>query len=74
MANVSVTNGLRTTTVAELSDEQIRTVLTHIERVVGDDELREAVHGDLAPCSEREFVEEFCTRFEAKHGAVVTIG
>lgn len=74
MANISVTNGTRITTVAELSDEQIRNVLAHIESGLGGDELREAVHGDLAPCGEREFVEEFCKRFEAASGEVSTLG
>lgn len=33
-----------------------------------DDEIREAVHADLAPCSDREFFDEYCHRHYAKFG------
>ena len=33
-----------------------------------DDDLREAVHADLAPCSEQEFFEAYCKAHEAKYG------
>lgn len=38
-----------------------------------DDEIREAVHADLAPCSEVEFLEEYMRRHEAKYGVAFTI-
>lgn len=31
-----------------------------------DDELREEVHGDLAPCTNQEFIEEYAKRHEVK--------
>lgn len=33
-----------------------------------DDEIREAVHADLAPCSEEEFLVEYMKRHYAKYG------
>ncbi len=33
-----------------------------------DDEVRESVHEDMAPCSEQEFFDEYCKRHEAKFG------
>lgn len=33
-----------------------------------DDEIREAVHADLTPCSEVEFLEEYMRRHYAKYG------
>lgn len=33
-----------------------------------DDEIREAVHADLAPCSEAEFLTEYMARHIAKYG------
>lgn len=33
-----------------------------------DDEIREAVHADLAPCSNAEFLAEYCRRHEEKFG------
>ncbi len=38
-----------------------------------DDEIREAVHADLAPCSELEFLEEYIRRHEAKYGEPFSI-
>lgn len=74
MANISIDNGHSSVSVASLSDEQIHGIIEHIESGLGGDELREEVHSDLAPCSEREFVEEFCKRFAALHVATFTIG
>ncbi len=74
MANISINNGHSSVSVSSLTDEQIHSAIEHIESGLGGDELREEVHGDLAPCSEREFVEEFCRRFEAFHAATFTIG
>ena len=33
-----------------------------------DDEIREAVHADLAPCTEEEFLEEYKKRHLEKYG------
>ena len=33
-----------------------------------DDEIREAVHADLAPCTEIEFLTEYMKRHEEKYG------
>lgn len=35
-----------------------------------DDEIREAVAADLAPCSEREFLAEYCRRHAERFGEV----
>lgn len=34
-----------------------------------DDELREEVHMDLAPCNEEEFLAEYMRRHKEKYGA-----
>lgn len=34
-----------------------------------DDDLREAVASDLAPCTEQEFFAEYCKRHAVKYGA-----
>lgn len=34
-----------------------------------DDDLREEVHADLAPCTEQEFLDEYYKRHFAKYGA-----
>ena len=34
-----------------------------------DDEIREAVRADLAPCSDVEFLTEYMRRHEEKYGA-----
>ena len=33
-----------------------------------DDEIRESVHSDLAPCSNQAFFDEYCKRHEEKYG------
>jgi hypothetical protein len=33
-----------------------------------DDEIREAVHNEFAPCSDARFLWEYCKRHEAKYG------
>lgn len=33
-----------------------------------DDEIREAVHSDIAPCTEEEFLIEYMKRHEEKYG------
>lgn len=38
-----------------------------------DDDLREEVHADLAPCSDLEFLVEYMKRHEAKFGEEFTV-
>ena len=38
-----------------------------------DDEIREEVHADLAPCTEQEFMDEYVKRHEAKYGETFEI-
>ena len=38
-----------------------------------DDEIRESVHADLAPCTEQEFFTEYCERHFAKYGEAFTV-
>lgn len=33
-----------------------------------DDDIREEVHADLAPCGSEKFLIEYCVRHEAKYG------
>jgi hypothetical protein len=38
-----------------------------------DDKIREAVHADLAPCTEAEFLAEYMARHLEKYGEPFTI-
>ena len=40
---------------------------------VMDDEIREAVHSDLAPCSEQAFMDEYCKCHEAKYNELFAV-
>ena len=33
-----------------------------------DDDLREEISADLAPCTEQKFIDEYCRRHFAKYG------
>ena len=33
-----------------------------------DDEIREAIHFDIAPCTAQEFVDDYCKRHFEKYG------
>ena len=33
-----------------------------------DDEIREAIHTELVPCTEQEFFEAYCAAHEEKYG------
>ena len=33
-----------------------------------DDDIREAIHFDMAPCTDQEFYDEYCRRHEEKYG------
>lgn len=38
-----------------------------------DDELREELHSELAPCTDTEFLEAYMARHEEKYGTQFTI-
>lgn len=38
-----------------------------------DDAIREAVHADLAPCTDQEFIDAYAKRHEAKYGETFEI-
>ena len=38
-----------------------------------DDDIREEVHADLAPCTDQEFMDEYVKRHEAKYGETFVI-
>ena len=38
-----------------------------------DDDIREEVHADLAPCTDQEFIDEYVKRHEAKYGETFVI-
>ena len=38
-----------------------------------DDEIREEIHAELAPCTEEEFLEEYIKRHEEKYNEPFTI-
>jgi hypothetical protein len=38
-----------------------------------DDELRELVHRDIAPCSDQQFLDEYCKRHFDKYGEDFTL-
>ena len=33
-----------------------------------DDEIREALHAELAPCTEQEFLDAYCVEHQSKYG------
>ncbi len=38
-----------------------------------DDEIREEIHAEMAPCTEEEFLEEYMKRHEEKYNEQFTI-
>ena len=38
-----------------------------------DDEIRETVHADIAPCTDQDFMDEYVKRHEAKYGETFEI-
>ena len=40
---------------------------------VMDDDIREAVHADIAPCTDEEFLVEYMKRHEEKYNAQFTV-
>ena len=55
MAEISVDNGRTFVTAAEALDA----VGPEVIAMFMDDEIREAVHSELAPCTELEFLERY---------------
>lgn len=41
--------------------------------VLMDDEIREAIHDEFAPCTNEEFFDEYCRRHEEKYGSPFVI-
>lgn len=33
-----------------------------------DDDIRERIHGEIAPCTEQEFFDAYCAAHEAEYG------
>ena len=56
-------------------DEAVTAILENFASAVElmDDEIREAVHADLAPCTDEEFLVEYMKRHEEKYGEPFTI-
>jgi hypothetical protein len=72
MTTMSINNGLDETTIAQLTDKQCAEMAGHVELM--DDEIREAVHVALAPCSPREFLAEYARRHLDRFGELFTVG
>lgn len=53
---------------ALLADHEIRYIAEWM-----DDEIREDVHGDLAPCTDQEFMAEYEIRHFLEHGEYLTV-
>ncbi len=72
MARISMNNRASVVAVEALSAGQVQTALDYIG-IDGDGELREELHMEFAPCSERDFVFAWCERYEDKYGEVYTL-
>ena len=59
---ISLDNGSTWMTAAEAMDEINERNLWDAIVEMMDDEIREAVHADLAPCTEEEFLAEYLRR------------
>jgi len=70
MATISINNGISTTTVSALTDEQVDAIVNGGLAIAWDDELRLVTTSDDA----REWLDLYCAAHEAKHGAPLTIG
>ena len=57
----------------EMAKEIIENGLFEAAVNMMDDEIREEVHADLAPCSDLEFLVEYIQRHEQKFGEEFTI-
>ena len=71
MATISINNnGISTTTVDALTDEQIDAIVNGKLAVAWDDEIRLSTTSDNA----REWLDLYCAAHESKHGAPLIIG
>ena len=70
MTTISINNGISTTTIDALTDEQVDAIVNGKLSVAWDDEIRLATPSDDA----REWLHLYCAAHEAKHGAALVIG
>lgn len=73
VALIDISNGLKTQAVDELSDQDIDRVYSACESLM-DHDIRESLHGDIAPCSNREFLAAYCREHKRKFGDIFCIG
>ena len=69
-AHISINNGISTTTVQALTDEQIDAIVNDKLSVAWDDEIRLSTTSDDA----REWLDLYCAAHEAKYGSALVIG
>lgn len=62
---ISLDNGRTWMTADEAMDEINERNLWDTIVEMMDDEIREAVHSDIAPCTEEEFLDEYLRRADA---------
>lgn len=62
MKHISLDNGRTWMTAEEAMDEINERNLWDVVVEMMDDETREAVHNDIAPCTEAEFLAEYLRR------------
>lgn len=55
-------------TIADKAHEIVLLDLVDAAVALMDDDIREAVHRDLAPCTDEEFLTEYMTRHLAVYG------
>lgn len=70
MTTISTNNGISTTTIDALTDEQIDAIVNGKLSVAWDDEIRLATTADDA----REWLSLYCAAHVAKYGAPLVIG
>lgn len=71
MANISVNNGISTTTVEALDEAQVRAIVHGGLAVAFDQEVIDSLD---AADNDREWLELYCAAHQAKHGAALIIG
>jgi len=59
----------KTMTTNEIIENNLYSVAVQLM----DDDIRESVHADLAPCSDLEFLTEYMRRHEEKYGERFTV-
>lgn len=70
MSTISIDNGISTTTIDALSDEQIDAIVNGKLAVAWDDEIRLSTTADDA----REWLDLYCDAHAAKYGVPLVIG